>query len=169
MQENLNENYEGFVIDSPSKANWAIKQIKDARQRSDIFVSVAKDEISVLEEKIAKSKSDTDSQTSFLICALDNYLDELPAKSTKTQKTFDLPDGKLVRKFEKIDFVKTDELTSWLKENAPNFLKVQEPVPNWVELKKELIVSDEGLILTKNGEIVEGVILETKPASFDIK
>lgn len=159
---------EGFVIDTPELANWAVCKIKEARQRRDLFNSAAKAKIERMEERIKENEARCDRETAFLLMALSRYIDTVPAKVTKTQKTFLLPDGKLKKKFASKTFKADEEkLTEYLKNDEEYIKTIKKPV--WGEFKKILADIDGNVVRTDTGEIVEGVIIEDKPESFDIE
>ena len=108
MEQNIVNTAPEWVCDSPEKADWAIEKIKECRERRDLYIAAAENRIAQLKDQIEQSKEDCDSQTSYLMGALDNYLDMVPAKKSKTQISLDLPSGKIVRKLEHPDHVKNE-------------------------------------------------------------
>ena len=159
---------EGFVIDTPEKANWAVCKIKDARNRRDLFNIAAESKIARMNERIRENEERCENETAFLLSALSIYIDMVPAKKTKTQKSFILPDGKLKKKFASSVF-KADEakLTEYLKDDEEYIKTIKKPL--WAEFKKILKAVDGNVVRTDTGEIVEGVVIEEKPESFDIE
>jgi hypothetical protein len=159
---------EGFVIDTPELANWAIRKVKEARQRRDLFTAAAQSQIEQLEEKIHDNEIRCDQETAFLMSALSEYIDKVPAKATKTQKTFLLPEGKMKKKFSaQVMKVQEDTLIQYLA-GEEEYIKVVKK-PAWSEFKKLLTIIDDKVIRTDTGEIVDGVTVETKPEIFDIE
>lgn len=157
-----------FLIDTPEKADWAVKKIKEAQRRREIFLQVC----DAAEEKIALKRQEAErayeAETGYLSQQLDRYLDELPYKDTKTQRSFPLPSGKLVRKKPKLDYQKReDELTAYLLSRG-EYIK-QEPKIQWGELKKILTVVDGVVIRQDTGEQVEGVTVVEVPGKFEVK
>ena len=76
MRENMINTAPEWVCDSPEKADWAIEKIKECRERRDLYIAAAESRIAQLKDQIERSKEDCDSQTSYLMGALDSYLDE---------------------------------------------------------------------------------------------
>lgn len=161
---------EEFQIDSPEKAEWAIKKIKEAQKRRDIFLQICESEEKELLGKKEKAQQDYENETSYLLQKLNAYMDELPCKKTKTQMSFDFPSGKAVRKLEKIDYEKDEKsLLAWLEINGKDFVEYV-PKIKWAELKKQLVIVGDGVVVRQDtGEQVEGVTTVTKPSKFDIK
>lgn len=159
---------EGFVIDTPEKANWAVCKIKDARRRRDLFNMAAMSKIERMNERIRENEERCENETAFLLSALSRYIDTVPAKKTKTQKSFILPDGKLKKKFSSKVFKADEEkLTEYLKDDEDYIKIIKKPL--WAEFKKILKDVDGNVVRTDTGEIVEGVSIEEKAESFDIE
>ena len=168
IDEETSSNEHTFVIDKPELANWAIRKVKEARRRRDMFNSAAYDTISRMEEKIAENNRRCDSETGMLLTALDRYLDIVPAKESKTQRTFILPEGKLKKKFARLDFKPDNErLAAYLADDEEYIKVIREP--KWSEFKNILQAVNGNIIRTDTGEIVEGVTIEERPESFDIE
>lgn len=120
MEQNIVNTAPEWVCDSPEKADWAIEKIKECRERRDLYIAAAESRIAQLKDQIEQSKEDCDRQTSYLMGALDSYLDMVPAKKSKTQISLDLPSGKIVRKLEHPDYVKNEPaLLRYLQEHDP--------------------------------------------------
>lgn len=160
--------WQGFVIDSPSKANWAVAIIKEARRRRDDFKSAAQDKIQWIQKGMEESDKRCENETAYLLSALGQYIETVPAKKTKTQKVFILPDGKLKKKFPSTVFKADEEKLLKYLEGEEEYIKVTKK-PEWGEFKKLLQLVDGKVVRTDTGEIVEGVLLEEKPATFDVE
>lgn len=180
-EEKLNDQdeQECFVIDDASKANWAIKKIAEKRRERDYFVDACKHEIEQLKEKIAKAEESCDTQCSFLIGKLSQYMDreDVPSKETKTQVSLKLPSGKIVRKKAKIEICDLKGNTGLkLKDNA-ELIEVAKSMGdeyistsvNWGELKKTLSVTADGDIINYDGEFIGCLTTHEIPPSVDVK
>ena len=104
---------------------------------------------------------------------LKTYFDALPpgiAKVTKTQKSYELPSGKLtIKHLEPAYDRKDEELVGWLKKNdRAELVKVKES-PDWATLKKELKIGPDGKsMVTADGEIVPGVTVVPQDDKFTV-
>ena len=100
---------------------------------------------------------------------LEAYFDTLPHKKTKTQESYALPSGKLVRKHRDPEFTRDDdELLSWLHDNnGEKFIKVKE-TPDWAGLKKTLTVLGE-TVADENGEIIPCIKATERPDEFKVE
>lgn len=163
------EQAEGFVIDNDKKAEWALKEIKAAQAEHDRLERLIADSMAELDEKRKENDKQLERNTSFLKWALAEYMESVTCKETKTQKTYQLLTGKLVKKNPTLDYVRDDDtLLAWCNDNMPDAIKIKTSV-DWQNLKPLLTVTDGGTVCTAAGEIVEGVSVEERPAKFDIK
>lgn len=174
------DNEKEFVIDTSDKADWAIEQIKQEQERFEIYEQTIKNKISDLKEKLDNETKLLDSRTSWLKYKLNQYLDTVPAKETKTQKSFKLPSGSIVRKFEQPIFIthngktgsdvgKDAELLNWCKENnLTDEVKVAESV-DWKGLKSNLEITGDMIIYKPTGEICNALDVTIKPMEVEVK
>lgn len=162
------ESEERFTIDTPEKADWAIKVIKEDRARRDLFIQAANFQIEKLEQQISDCTEKCNNETAFLLSELEHYIDIVPAKSTKTQKTFVLPSGKLKKKFSKLDYKVDNEQLLGFLEGDEKFIKIEKKV-KWSDFKAKLTIKNNKVVRADTGEIVEGVTLIEKPGTFDIE
>lgn len=163
------EPVDNFFIDGPSSANWAVEIVKEERSRRDIFVEAAQDKIKHLQEQIQLATEKCDSSTAYLLFALNDYLDTVPAKMTKTLKQLELPGGKIVRTLAKKDYsYEPEKLVAYLQENAVDYIK-SEPKAKWGEFKKDLEIQGDIVIRVSTGEVVECVKVVEKPSTCEVK
>lgn len=162
---------EKFVIDDDAKAEWALGKIRDAQKDRDRLLKLAEQKQKEIDEFKDKVQKNYESETSYMICLLQQYMAGVKCKKTKTQDTYQLYSGKLVRKHSKVDFKKDVEgLTAWLHFNAPDYLKTKEE-PMWAALKEDLIFDpDSGICVLKDtGEVIGGLTAYRTEETFDIK
>ena len=180
MNENYDEQYTqseldaavngGFCIDNDSKAEWAIKKIKEAQDEHDRILALIEEEeqkLALRKDQIAKK---LESDTSYLKYLLNNYMQTVTCKESKTQKTYQLLSGKLVYKYGGTEWVKDDDaMLAWAKKDMPELVKVKESV-DWAALKKTISVTENGEVITEaTGEVLDFIHPEKKPDSMDIK
>lgn len=162
---------EGFVIDSDEKAEWALEKIKAAREERDRLwdLVIAKQE--ELDRKKTEIEERYEQETSYLLFRLKDYMETVKVKSTKTQDTYQLLSGKLVRKKPSVDYiVNQEELLGWLQSNNMGEYIKTVVSPKWGEIKKLLTGNTEtGFATTEAGEVVDGVTAIEKQGSFEIK
>lgn len=83
-------------------------------------------------------------------------------------KTVRLPHATLSCRKKSQDYLKDEEaLFEWVQANAADFVKQAAPSIAWGELKKQLIVAGDKVLLQETGEIVDG--LTPKPVEIEYK
>lgn len=162
----LLENLEGEMmfpqIQNDDEAEECIKAIRDAE--ADVvfwknYYAEALQTIADASQRIIENNT----------ARLEAYFDTLPHKVTKTQESYPLPSGKLVRKHRDPEFVRNDdELLSWLHENnGEKYIKIKES-PDWAGLKKTLTVMGE-TVVDENGEIIPCIKATERPDEFKVE
>jgi phage host-nuclease inhibitor protein Gam len=161
-------NQEGFVVDSDSKAEWAISKISEESEELNRIETICNEMIEKYKGKIAEATKTFENKTLYFKNQLQNYFETVQGKQTKTQRTYKLASGTLKTKFGGPEFIKDDlKLLSWCAENATDCIKTIEIV-DWAELKKHITI-DGNKAITADGEIVEGVTITQKADRFEIE
>lgn len=149
-----------FRIDDDHKAEWAVRLIADERAEAERLNAVRQQMIADYTEQIRRENERLERRTSALTALLMDYFETVPHKGTKTQESYQLPSGKLMRKYPAAKIERDDAaMIAWLRSNdLERFIKVKES-PAWDELKKSSVSfdSDGCAIYTPTGEIMEGV------------
>ena len=159
---------EQFEITDDSTAEWAIKKIIEAKKERQRLLELVDAEKANLEIKKDQINKRYETDTGFLLSKLNVYLDTVDRKKTKTQETYQLLSGKLVRKFSKQKLVPDKEgLLEWCKQNAPEYVKHTEE-PMWGEVKGKFSIIDGAVIYSDTGELVTCVGVEETPMTFDV-
>lgn len=174
-----------FEITNDGLADWAIRTIQADEEEYDRLIEDIKEEIVLLEERIAEEEKKKERKTSFLKFHLRKYFATVPRKVTKTQESYKLPSGNLVfRKGGYAYDTDNDKLCDWLlKSNKSQFVKTVKKA-DWAELKKSCTVEvvpsldadgniisglDTYVVKDEKGNKVEGITVSRKPDTFDIK
>lgn len=151
---------ERFRIDDDHKAEWAMRLIADERSEAERLNAVRQQMIADYTEQIRKENERLERRTSALTMLLMDYFETVPHKGSKTQESYTLPSGKLVRKYPAAKIERDDNaMISWLRaNNLERFIRVKE-TPAWDELKKSSVHfdSDGCAIYTPTGEVMAGV------------
>lgn len=162
----LLENFEGEMmfpqIQNDDEAEECIQAIRAAEADVAFWKNYYADAL----QKIADaSQRIIDNNTA----RLEAYFDTLPHKKTKTQESYPLPSGKLVRKHQDTEFIRNDdELLSWLHENnGEKYIKTKESV-DWAGMKKTLSVLGE-IVVDENGEIIPCIKASERPDVFKVE
>lgn len=167
-----------FIIKDATMANWAINKVVEEQKRFGLYEEVAKAEMQRMKEELAEEKRKSEARTSFLRMKLGDYLEreDVPAKTTKTQKTLTLPAGTIKKRLPHMEYCAIDadkpnnspQLIELLQDIAPVFIKTETSV-NWGEFKKELSFDENRTVIyNPTGEIIECMSLNYVPAEVKI-
>lgn len=146
----------GWVCNSDSAAEWAMRKIREARADRDRMVAWYKNAIATIERQ-------TDSNTYYLEQRLFEYFKTVPHKTTKTEESYTFPGGKLMLKQQEPEYKRDeDTVIAWLKKSKnERFVKVKETL-DWSALKDACGVANGQLIagetVNEDGEIVQIVV-----------
>jgi len=149
-----------FVIDTDTKADWAIKIIKNEEALATRLVTVIDQEIEMLEAK--KSKIQNNANCGGLKRLLADYFDGLEAglkNDTKAQIAYKLPSGSLVFKKPTVEYIKNEDdvLMSLAENDKTEFIKTKLSL-DWAALKK--VVEICNVVVDANEDIVDGVFVD---------
>lgn len=151
----------GWTIQDDQQAEWAIKQIRAAREDLDRWTRF-------YTTMIERMKSSTDNKVAFMTSKLEEYFRTVPHKESRTQEKYTLPSGDLVLKKSKEVWNHDDNaLMQWAKSNGlSEFIKVKESV-SWSDIKKRLTVDSNGILCdSETGLVCDGVTVSTEDARF---
>ena len=159
-----------FRIADDSAADWAVRKINEERAELARIVALADEQIAKIMEKVAAAEKRCENGTGFLISKLAEYFETVPHKATKTQHTYRLLSGTLVKKLGSQTLKPDNEkLLDFLKASGNTDMIKTKEEPAWGEFKKRLEIMGDSVIDKETGEIVEGVNIEEKLGSFDVK
>ena len=148
---------EMMVLDDTS-AEMMMKQIADANKEYDRMESWYKTQLKRIKER-------RDGIVAWAEGCLRGYFDLGPTRDTRTQRSYQLPSGKLVLKNREPEYERQDDvLIAWLKQNAPEYIKVQEAV-DWANLKKAMKTTGDSMT-TEDGEIIPGITVVAREPEF---
>ena len=154
-----------FVIDDDGKADWAIRQIIEARAERDRLVAHFKNQIDKAMDNCSRIEE-------HFRAMLLPYMDMVPAHRTKTQTSYELPSGTLKIKAPGPKYtVNDDQLVDWLKQNGyAEMVKIKTTEsPAWGDFKKLTEVNGDIITLKKTGEIIDGVTVQYREPKFEVE
>lgn len=151
-----------FSIEDDKQADWAIRKIKEAREDTAKWLAYYADQIA----KIEKANAATED---YFLALLENYFAKVPHKATKTQESYMLPSGKLVRKDQNPTYERDEEaLLAWAHASCPDVIRTKESV-SWEQLKKRVTWSPDGEAINGDtGEIIPGVKAVQRDPVFQV-
>lgn len=120
-------------------------------------------QIEIIRERAARRKA-------FFEPLLDAYLDSVPASTAKTQISYKLNSGQLVRKFayQKAEIVDEQAVVEYLEQNGADELVKIKKAANWAELKKRGKFEGSMFVDAQTAEVIPGVEVTTKPETFKV-
>ena len=168
--EYMIEQQEGWCVDSPAAAEWALSKIAEERASAERIIEAANGMIEYYERQIEKAKADLSGREAYFMGKLRLWFDEQPKRSLKASYAVDLPSGKLsIDKEPKVEYKRDGaKLTEWLMNNAGEFVVVK-PEPDWKELKAHVMPTETGaVVLTATGEVIDGLIAAIIEPQFKV-
>jgi hypothetical protein len=160
----LLDEHDGFHVTDDKAAEWCMKKIQEAETDRAMWKAH-------YEAQMQKVNESADSAVAYFTARLEEYFASVPHKASKTQESYFLPGGKLVKKKQQPEY-KTDdnELVPWLENNFMRQLVKIEKKADWAGLKKVVNITPDGLhVATDDGEIVPGVIVTPRPDVFKVE
>ena len=160
----LMDEHDGFHVTDDKAAEWCMKKIREAEADRAIW----KTHYEAQMEKVNKAADDS---VAYFTAKLEEYFANVPHKATKTQESYTLPGGKLIRKKQQPKFETDDEaLVPWLEENFMGQLVKVKKSADWSALKKICSVTPDGEhVATDEGEIIPGVTVTQRPDVFKVE
>lgn len=154
---------EPFRVTDDKAAEWCIRKIREAQNEKQRWRDY-------YAEQQRKIDQEADNSIGYFEALLADYFEIVPHKRTKTQESYQLPGGKLVRRQQAPEYQRDEAaLLPWLKQNAPEMVRVTETA-DWAALKKKLVIAPDGAtVATEDGEIVPGVTATNRPDIFKIE
>lgn len=155
---------QGFTVTDDAAAEWCMNKIREAEKDRAMW----KAHYDAQMEKVNKTADDS---VAYFTAKLEEYFANVPHKATKTQESYSLPGGKLIRKKQQPKFETDDEaLVPWLEENFMGQLVKVKKSADWAALKKICSVTPDGEhVATDEGEIIPGVTVTQRPDVFKVE
>jgi hypothetical protein len=163
IEDQQEEQYQGFHITDDHLAEWAIQKIKEAQGDTAKWQAH-------FAAQLEKIKAANQSTIDFMTGALGSYFTTVPHKETKTQAKYDLPSATLIRKQQQPTYDRdNDALLAYLDGSKRDDLVRVKREPKWDEVKKAYAVQGETMVDPETGEVVAGVKVIARPDVFDVK
>lgn len=171
MEDNIVE--QGFVIDTPEKAEWALQKIAEEERAAQAYIDACKAQVERYTRLAEEREKKVEQDTSYLRVLLASYIKNgAPVRKAKASEALELPSGVVRRKYESYKMV-PDEDKLIQTFDGSKYVDYT-PKLKWGELKKSLAIVGEGtsdakVINKETGEVVEGVDVEWVPETIEIK
>ena len=165
MSEVLKEEVrdEKWLPSNDQEAEWCIQQIINAETEKQSWSEFYKEQYRKVEESCDLTIHNMEAM-------LESYFEIVPHKVTKTQESYPLKSGKLIRKIQGPEFDRDDQkIIEWLKVNGlDQFIKVKvTETLDWSALKAACSIIGESMI-TEDGEVVPDVKVIQRPDIFKV-
>lgn len=163
------------IISNDFEADKALQEIQAKRAEIERLRSIANSEIEEIRSTFEAHEATIGASIQDTLNALELYFSTLPeVHSTKTQDSYKLLHGKLVRKRGAVKYERndTDALAKWLHESGYDGYTETKLVPKWNEFKKLGLTADPetGVVtVAGTGEVVQGVIAVKTLDTFDVR
>ena len=152
-EEELEEE-QGFRVTDDAAAKWCVDRMREADAECDKMIEW-------YDAMIEKAKAKRDAKKERMLAYLREYADIVPMKETKTQYSYPIPGGKMIRKKAHMVYRHDDEtvLEALKKSGRGEYIKTVEKL-DWAGLKKEI---------SETGEMIDGVTMEEAPEEFVVQ
>ena len=157
---------EKLKIKSTEQANWAFRKLRAINTKAGEIKNIAAAERARIDEWEKKELAILENSTEFFEGLLVEYF--IRQKEVDPKFKISTPYGKVSSRKQQPKWNYEDEkVLEWLKANDTELIRIKEEV-NKAELKKKYkVVGNE--VVTKDGEIVEGIRVDERPDSISIK
>lgn len=160
----------GFIPEDDGGAEWCLRKIREA----DADLATMRTHY---EHQLQLAQDKHDQTVAKMQGLLRKYLQKMEqdgvAKKTKTQTSYELPTGRLIRKAGGIEYKRDKaKLLEWLKASKmQEFIKTQVVQdPDWAGLKKGAKAMPDGTVVyEETGEIIGGVEAIQQDDTFKVE
>ena len=160
----MSELEERWIIKDDKSAEWALKKIREAEEDTARWNAYYAAQM----ETIERQNADT---VAYFTALLEAWFETVPHKTTKTQESYQLPGGKLVRKAQQPAYERdADALLGWAKTSFPEAVKVKEEA-SWTDIKNRIgkVMPDGSAVDKETGEIIDGVTVIARDPVFKVE
>jgi phage host-nuclease inhibitor protein Gam len=163
------------IISNDFEADKALQEIQAKRAEIERLRSIANSEIEEIRSTFEAHEATIGASIQDTLNALELYFSTLPeVHSTKTQDSYKLLHGKLVRKRGGVKYERnnSEALADWLSSSGYSEFTETKLVPKWNEFKKLGLTADPetGVVtVAGTGEVVQGVIAVKTLDTFDVR
>ena len=160
----MSELEERWIIKDDKSAEWALKKIREAQEDTARWNAYYAAQM----ETIERQNADT---VAYFTALLEAWFATVPHKTTKTQESYQLPSGKLVRKAQQPAYERDAEaLLKWAKASLPEAVKVKEEA-SWTGIKNRIgkVMPDGSAVDKETGEIIDGVTVIERDPVFKVE
>ncbi len=156
-----------FMIQDLDSANWAFRKLAAIEKKRKEIKELADKEIERIRNWQQQEEKGLNNSKEFFEGLLTEYF--VRQKEVDPKFKISTPYGKVSSRKQQPKWNYEDEkVLNWLKENDTELIRIKEEV-NKAELKKKYKAVGKEVITEDGGEIVEGITIEERPDSINIK
>jgi len=173
LQEEGQEEQQGWRIENDLMADWAVEKIKFNRAELERKKRLAEEKMRQIQIWLKSEQEKAERNINFFEQKLRDYfmsLDPSLLKKTKTQIKYELMSGALKMKIQNPEIERNKEaLLSWLEQNGlTEYIKTIKE-PDWAKLKNNVEITGDKAIYKETGEIIPGVKVTPRPDKFIVE
>ena len=158
-----------FVIDDDHKANWALKKIRQMKNKIAEKEEFAQKEIDEIKKWLEEETSKLEDSIEYFESMLTEYAMKMKEED-EDLKTHKLPAGKLqFRKRRPKWNYDNEKLMEHLEKSGRGELIRVKKLPDKRKLKKQVEVAGNKVVDAETGEIIEGIEVQERGESFKVK
>ncbi len=169
--ENL-EKSESFQVTNLETANWAFKKLEALKAKENEINEVAEKELDRIKQWQSQELKSIQSDKEYFEYLVTDYYKREKEKDDKFKLS--TPYGKVTSRagakvLEMQSGINEQDVIEQLEQKGfTEFVKVSKQL-NQADIKKDFYVDDDGTLIDKNGEVLEGVKMVRKPTSYTVK
>lgn len=155
---------ERFFIENEGQLEWAFRKIQQAQDDNDNQDKI----LEATKEYVEHHKKDNQKTIEYMRGLIADYA-ELK-KSEEPDYEYKGVLGRLTWTKPKQTIVKTDEEELIKQFEGTDLVEKEEKIKlKWGDLKKDLVITPDGKVITSDGEVVAGVTVKDQPSTLAIK
>ncbi len=164
FEENGEKQDERFFIENEGQLEWAFRKIQQAQDDNDSQDKI----LEVTKEYVEQHKKDNQKTIEYMRGLIADYA-ELK-KSEEPDYEYKGVLGRLTWTKPKQTIVKTSDEELIKQFEGTDLVEKEEKIKlKWGDLKRDLIITPDGKVITSDGEMVSGVAVKDQPSTLAIK
>ena len=163
----MNEGKQEFVIDSDSKADWALEKIKQHKEEIREKEELADERINQIMYWLESETQSIEKNIEHLECLLAEYAKNIK-ENNPDFKTKKLPFGKIQYRSQRQKWHYKDDLLEYAESSMPDIVKIKKQIDK-KKLKNKCEVVGGKVVNKETGEVITGVEVEERGEKLYIR
>lgn len=159
-----------YRIGGDKEALWALRKLKAAQAKIADNIEAANEERRLIDSWLEEVNGSLERDANFFEGLLRDYALRCRDDENDGRKSIKLPGGTIRTRAgsTSVSIGDADAFLSWAEVNNPDLIRVKKE-PNLSEIKETVTVTDEGSIITADGEVVPGLVVKTTDVSATVE